>query len=285
MSIKTQARQLYPFLAAVCVIALGTSCAPVTNRQSVTVKGSDTMVQLAQRWAEVYMNEHLDAVLQVTGGGSGTGIAALINGSTDIAQASRIMKDEEKESALEQRGQAVSEIAVALDAVAVYVNEDNPVEALTIAEIDGIFRAEVTNWSEVGGPDTAIVLYGRANSSGTYVYFKEEVMGDADFPTHYQALPGTAAVINAVSNDPNGVGYGGIGYASGVKTVAISLEEGGEPIEPSESNVLTNAYPLSRNLYFYTIGEPDGLIGEFIDWTLSPEGQEIVSEAGYYPLR
>lgn len=282
---KTQARQLYLLLAAGCVLAVGTACAPVTDQQSVTVKGSDTMVQLAQRWSEVYMNEHLDAVLQVTGGGSGTGIAALINGSTDIAQASRIMNDEERESALEQRAQAVSEIAVALDAVAVYVSEDNPVEALTIAEIDRIFRGEVTNWSEVGGADAAIILYGRENSSGTYVYFKEEVMDEADFATHYQALPGTAAVINAVSNDPNGVGYGGIGYASGVKTVAIDLEEGGEPVEPSESNVLTNAYPLSRNLYFYTIGEPAGLVGEFIDWTLSPEGQEIVSEVGYYPLR
>ena len=218
-------------------------------------------------------------------GGSGTGIAALINGSTDIAQASRMMRDEEKESAREQRGAEVTEIAVALDALAVYLNEGNSVESLTLAEIDGIFRGEITNWSDVGGADAEIRLYGRENSSGTYVYFKEAVMDEADFPPEYQALPGMAAVINAVANDVNGVGYGGIGYASGVKTVSLIPEEGDAPIEPSEENVLTNTYPLSRNLYFYTIGEPEGLISDFIDWTLSTEGQAVVSEVGYYPLR
>ena len=243
------------------------------------------MVQLVQRWAEVYMTEHPDALLQVTGGGSGTGIAALINGSTDIAQASRAMRDAEKEQAREQRGAEVTEIPVALDALAVYLNEANPVETLSIAQIDRIFRAEITNWSEVGGPDAGIVLYGRENSSGTYVYFKEAVMDDADFPPGYQALPGTAAVINAVNNDPNGVGYGGIGYATGIKTVSIRPAEGDAPVEPSEENVLTNAYPLSRNLFFYTVGEPEGLVGDFIDWTLGPDGQAIVSEVGYYPLR
>jgi phosphate transport system substrate-binding protein len=272
-------------LAALAAFVLVTACAPVTDQQTITVKGSDTMVQLGQRWAEVYMNADPDAVIQVTGGGSGTGIAALINGSTDIAQASREMKDEEKESALEQRGAAVVETAVALDALAVYLNDSNPVDVLTIAQIDGIFRGEVTNWSQVGGNDAAIVLYGRENSSGTYVYFKEEVMADADFASAYQALPGTAAVISAVASDPNGVGYGGIGYASGIKTVSISPVEGDDPIEPSEENVLTNRYPLSRNLFFYTIGEPSGLVGEFVDWTLSPEGQAIVNEVGYYPLR
>jgi phosphate transport system substrate-binding protein len=195
------------------------------------------------------------------------------------------MSDREKESALDQRGQGVEEIAVALDALAVYMHETNPVQSLTIAEISGIFRGEVTNWSEVGGPDSGIILYGRENSSGTYVYFKEEVMADADFAPRYQGLPGTAAVINAVANDPNGVGYGGIAYASGVKTIAIRPTPGGDPIEPSEENVLLNTYPLSRNLYFYTIGPPEGLTSEFVDWTLSPEGQAIVSEVGYYPLR
>lgn len=271
------------FLAAGLVLA--SACAPVTERQAVTVRGSDTMVQLVQRWAEIYMTEHPDALLQVTGGGSGTGIAALINGSTDIAQASRAMRDEEKEQAREQRGAEVTEVPVALDALAVYLNEANPVETLSIAQIDGIFRAEITNWSEVGGPDAGIVLYGRENSSGTYVYFKEAVMDDADFPPDYQALPGTAAVINAVNNDPYGVGYGGIGYATGIKTVSIRPAEGDAPVAPSEENVLTNAYPLSRNLFFYTVGEPEGLVGDFIDWTLGPDGQAIVSEVGYYPLR
>lgn len=268
----------------VCLFVLA-ACSSVTEQRAVTVKGSDTMVQLGQRWAEVYMNEHADAVLQVTGGGSGIGIAALINGSTDIAQASRMMRDEEKESARAQRGAEVSEIPVALDALAVYLNQENPIESLTIAQIDGIFRGEITNWSQVGGAPGGIVLYGRENSSGTYVYFKEQVMDDADFAPSYQSLPGTAAVINAVANDPNGVGYGGIGYVTGVKAISISPNEGEQPIAPSEENVWSNTYPLSRNLYFYTIGEPDGLAGEFIAWTLSPEGQAIVSEIGYYPLR
>ena len=269
-------------LVAVCLLA---ACSPRTDQQSLTIKGSDTMVQLGQRWAEVYMGAQPESVIQVTGGGSGTGIAALINGSTDIAQASRTMRDAERVQALEQRGAEVAEVAVALDALAVYVHTDNPVEALTIDQISGIFRGEVTNWSEVGGADVEIVLYGRENSSGTYAFFREQVMDDADFAPAYQALPGTAAVINAVAQDPVGVGYGGIGYVTGVDTVSIRPEAGDDPIEPTMDNVLTNLYPLSRNLYFYTVGEPAGMMAEFIDWVLSPAGQEIVNEVGYYPLR
>ena len=267
------------------MVMFGAACSPRTGQDALTIKGSDTMVQLGQRWAEIYMNQNPGVVIQVTGGGSGTGIAALINGSTDIAQASRVMKEDEKESALEQRGAEVREIPVALDALAVYLNTENDVDGLTIDQISGIFRGEITNWSEVGGADAGIVLYGRENSSGTYVYFKEEVMDDADFAPLYQSLPGTAAVINAVTEDPAGVGYGGIGYAEGIKAVSISPNPGDSPIEPSIENVLTNTYPLSRNLYFYTVGQPAGLEAEFIDWVLTPEGQDIVSVVGYYPLR
>lgn len=282
---KIRLRPTFSVLVLGFLVALGVACSPRTDQDSLTVKGSDTMVQLGQRWAEIYMNEHPGAVIQVTGGGSGTGIAALINGSTDIAQASRSMREEEKQSTLEQRGAAVSEIAVALDALAIYLNEENPVESLTIDQISRIFRDEITNWADVGGPDAEIVLYGRENSSGTYVYFTEQVMDDADFAPYYQSLPGTAAVINAVTQDPGGIGYGGIGYAEGVKTISISPHEGDAPIVPSMENVLTNSYPLSRNLYFYTVGEPAGLEGEFVDWVLGAEGQAIVSEVGYYPLR
>lgn len=242
------------------------------------------MVQLGGRWAEVYMQENPDVIVQVTGGGSGTGIAALINGSTDIAQASRMMREEEKEQALEARGAAVSETAVALDGITVYLHQENPITSMTIDEIEAVFRGEITNWNEVGGNDAEIVLYGRENSSGTYAYFREEVLDDADFAPAYQSLPGTAAVINAVVGDPNGVGYGGIGYLEGVKAIAIAPEEGADPILPTEENVLSNTYPLSRSLYFYTIGEPAGIIADYIDWTLSPEGQAIVSEVGYFPL-
>lgn len=268
-------------LLGLCVMACGPR---VDEQESLTIKGSDTMVQLGQRWAEVYMSETPGAVIQVTGGGSGTGIAALINGSTDIAQASRNMRGEEKAEALAQRGAEVGELAVALDALAVYIHNDNPVRALTIDEISAVFRGEVTNWAEVGGADQKIVLYGRENSSGTYAFFREHVMDEADFAPAYQALPGTAAVINAVAQDPGGVGYGGIGYAEGVSTLSIRPGAGDEPIEPTMDNVLTNTYPLSRNLYFYTVGEPEGLMAEFIAWVLSPEGQDIVTEVGYYPL-
>ncbi len=262
-----------------------TGCAPRTDQQSVTIKGSDTMVQLGQRWAEVYMQDNPGVVIQVTGGGSGTGIAALINGATDIAQASRAMKEEEKASTREQRGADVREIPVALDALAVYLNAENGVESLSIAQVSGIFKGEITKWSEVGGADAEIVLYGRENSSGTYVYFKEQAMGDADFAPRYQSLPGTAAVINAVTQDPVGVGYGGIGYASGIKTISINVQTDSAPIEPTIDNVLSNAYPFSRSLFFYIVGEPWGLTKEFVDWVLSPAGQAIISEVGYYPLR
>ena len=281
---SSQKGGLLPASIALLAFLVG-ACSPRTEQQSLTVKGSDTMVQLGQRWAEVYMDQAPGVDIQVTGGGSGTGIAALINGSTDIAQASREMKAEEKEAALEQRGAAVVETAVALDALAVYLPSENPIESLTIDQVSAIFRGEITNWSAVGGPDAEIVLYGRENSSGTYVYFREQVMDDAEFAPAYQALPGTAAVINAVSQDPTGVGYGGIGYVSGVKAISLATAEGEAPIEPTMENVLSNRYPLSRSLYFYTIGEPAGLMAEFVSWVLGPEGQEIIEEVGYYPLR
>lgn len=280
-------RNSTPFWAVLtvgCAFLFVSACTPPAEQNSITVKGSDTMVQLGGRWAEIYMEANPDVIVQVTGGGSGIGIAQLINGSTDIAQASRTMRDEEKETVREQYGEDVSEVAVALDALAVYLNENNPVASMSIADIDAIFRGEITNWSEVGGPDAEIILYGRENSSGTFAYFVEVVLDGADFAPDYQSLPGTAAVINAVSRDPNGIGYGGIGYAEGVKTISVSPVAGDAPIEPSEENVITNAYPLSRNLYFYTVGEPTGIVADFIDWTLSAEGQAVVSEVGYYPL-
>jgi phosphate transport system substrate-binding protein len=195
------------------------------------------------------------------------------------------MKDAERDSILSERGAPVAEIAVALDALAVYLNTANPVGDLSIEQMSGIYRGEITNWSEVGGPDVAIVLYGRENSSGTYAFFREHVMNEADFAPAYQALSGTAGVVAAVEADPAGVGYGGIGAGQGVKTLPIRPTPEGDPVEPTMANVLSNTYPLSRNLYFYTVGEPVGLMAEYIDWILSPEGQEIVEETGYYPLR
>lgn len=243
------------------------------------------MLQLGQRWAEVFMKDHPNAVIQVTGGGSGTGIAALINGTTQICQASRPMKDDEKASVKQQRNADVNEMPVAVDALAVYLNKQNPIEHLTMEQVRRIFQGEITNWKDAGGPNGNIVLYGRENSSGTYVFFKEHVLASGDFTERYQPLGGTAAVINAVVKDTNGIGYGGIGYATGVKTISIAKDAASEPVTPTMENALSNKYPLSRFLFWYTAGAPSGTIKEFVDWVLGPEGQKVVQEVGFYPLK
>jgi phosphate transport system substrate-binding protein len=252
--------------------------------RSITIKGSDTMVILGQRWAEEYMKMNPDIRIQVTGGGSGTGIAALINGGTDICEASRHMKDKEKEMVLERHGKGVTEIPVALDGVAVYIPESSPIQSLTKAQLKSIYTGSVTNWRDVGGDDQRIVAYSRENNSGTYVFFKEEVLDKEDFAVDIQTLPGTAAVVNAVSKDPASLGYGGIAYASGIKAIAVQEDEASEAVTPSLETVESGQYPLSRQLFFYTVGEPTGQVKEFIDWVLSPEGQEICEAVGYYPL-
>ncbi len=278
-------------LAAVSLAVSSAACsgrhgdAPSEDPESgtLTIKGSDTMVILAQRWAEEYMRSRTSATVQVSGGGSGTGIAALINGTTDIANASREIQGSERRTIAQRRGAEPHETRVALDAVAVYVNESNPVSSLTIPQLRAIYRGEIRNWSEVGGPDRRIVLYSRENNSGTYAYFKEHVLEDLDFAATAQTLPGTAAVINAVAQDPGGVGYGGIGYGQGVKTLSIA-SEGGRPIAPTLENATNGAYPLARFLHMYTVGEPSGLAADFIAWVRSEEGQALVERAGFYPL-
>jgi len=267
------------------VILLAGCPAPQSEHQTVTIKGSDTLLQVGQRWAEVYMNAHPDVTIQVTGGGSGTGIAALIGGTTDICQASRAIKDSEKEELHTKRNLDTVETPVALDALAIYVNKDNPINSLTLEQAGKVFRGEVTDWKDVGGKPGKIVLYGRDNSSGTYVYFKEHVLENKDFPPAYQALPGTGAVVDAVAKDKAAIAYGGIGYAKDIKTLSIAKSAGMPPVEPSMANVLNNSYPISRQLFWYTAGAPQGAMKSLVDWVLSPEGQMIVKEQGFYPLK
>ena len=251
----------------------------------VTVKGSDTMVILGQRWAESYMNTTPGQVVMVTGGGSGTGIAALINGTTDICQASRMMRQDEKLK-LRDRYQTMGiEIPVARDGVTIYVHESNSVPALTVAQLRDIYMGKITNWKQVGGKDATILLYGRENSSGTYGFFKEVVLENHDFSDRLQALPGTSAVVNAVSKDPNGIGYGGAAYAKGVKEVPLKTDEKAPAIVPSLASVTDGSYALSRYLFFYTRQKPAGDVKKFVDWVLSPAGQEIVGKVGYFPLK
>jgi phosphate transport system substrate-binding protein len=250
----------------------------------ITIKGSDTMVLLCQKWAEVYMRENPNAKIQVTGGGSGTGIAALRNNSTDIASASRKMKAEEIASVLARHGERPTEIKTAMDGVCIFVNEENPLKEINLEQLEKIFRGRVQNWAEVGGPDQPIVVYSRENNSGTYSFFKETVLKDADFSARTLTMPGTAALINAVSKDKNGIGYGGVGYATGVKVLPIKGDDGATLL-PTEATVQNSKYPLARYLYFYVLPSKNkGEITKFIDWVSGPGGQAVVKEVGYFPI-
>lgn len=263
--------------------AAGDGQAAATRGKALTVKGSDTMVILTQRLAEGYMKSHAGEVVQVNGGGSGTGIAALINGSADMAMASRPMKDEERQQAAKNRGSEVVEHPIALDSLGVFVNDANPVQKLTIAQIRDIFQAKVKNWKEIGGPDAPVILYGRESSSGTYDYFREHVLAKGDFAPAVQTLQGTAAIINAVGKDRNGIGYGGIAYAHDVRAVAIAGDDG-NAVAPSETTVADGTYPLSRKLYFYFPATSPERVTKFAEWALTPEAQSLVTQVGYFPL-
>jgi len=263
----------------------GTETGGSGERKVITVKGSDTMVILGQRWAEEYMNKNPGISIQVTGGGSGTGIAALINGATDICESSRPMKEKEKQDIRARHGKEVKEIPVALDGLAIYVHHSNPIQSITRAQLKSTYRGRLSNWRELGWENAQIVTYSRENNSGTYVFFKEHILDNEDFAENVQTLPGTAAIVNAVANDRRSIGYGGIAYSSGIRAVPVVGKEGGEAVSPSLETVQSGKYPLSRNLYFYTAGEPLGHIKEFINWVLSDEGQKTCDQVGYYPLK
>jgi phosphate transport system substrate-binding protein len=250
---------------------------------TVTIKGSDTLVRLGQRWAEEYMKQHPDVVIQVSGGGSGTGIAALLNGATDICEASRDMKEKEYKLA-EQKGITPHRISVALDGIAVFLHQDNPVKELSFGQLKGIYTGAVTNWKEVGGVDSRIVLYGRENNSGTYAFFKKQVLQGEDYFEYTQTLPGTAAVVNAVSKDKHGIGYGGIAWAKGVKFAAVRRSDDDKAITPSSESVSNGSYPISRDLYWFFNGQPKGDLKKLVNWALSKEGQKVAQDMDYIPL-
>ncbi len=250
---------------------------------NITIKGSDTMVRLGQRWAEEYMKQTPGTVIQVSGGGSGTGIAALLNGTTDICMASRDMKPKEYETA-KKSGTVVHRISVALDGIAVFLSQSNPVNDLSLAQLKAIYTGEVTNWKEVGGNDARIIVYSRENNSGTYAYFKEHVLQEDDFADRVQTLPGTASVVNAITKDPNGIGYGGIAWATTVKHAGIKTTDTSQAIHPTSEAVSSGSYPISRQLYFFTRGVPANETKTFINWALSPAGQKFAAEADYIPL-
>ena len=269
--------------ALVAILAL--SIASASAEEKITVKGSDTMVILAQRWAEKYMSKHNDVTIQVTGGGSGTGISALINGTTDICNASRPMKPSERDKLKVRFGSLGVEIKSAKDGLSVYVHESNPVTELTLEQLKAIYTGEVTNWKAFGARDERIIVYGRENNSGTYVYFKDNVLDGEDYAPTMQSMPGTAAVVNAVVKDRAGIGYGGAAYGKGIREIKVKKDDKSPAYAPTAENIKSGTYPITRFLYMYVKNRPTGAMKEYIDWILSDDGQAVVNEVGYFPIR
>lgn len=261
---------------------------PATSIQNV---GSDTMVNLALAWAEDYQRLHPDVNISVTGGGSGTGLAALINGTTDIANASRPIKAEEIEEA-RKRGIEPVEFTVARDAIAVVVNPHNPVNQLTLQQISDIYSGKISNWAEVGGEERPIVRLSRETNSGTHVYFLETVLRlgkKADktlFSPDTLLMPSSEGIAVEVSQNPNAIGYDGLGYVtSDMKVLAVARDVAGPYVIPSVISANDGSYPIARDLYMYTAGEPSGLVKAYLEFILSPEAQQIVSELGFVPIK
>jgi phosphate transport system substrate-binding protein len=243
------------------------------------------MVILAQKWAEVYMSQHPGVKIQVTGGGSGTGFAALLNQTTDLANASRQIKSKEKEACIKAFAKLPREYKVCLDGLSVYVSAENPVKELTLAQLDSIFTGKLKNWKEVGGLDAPITVYSRENSSGTYEFFKEHVLQGKDFAASAQTMPGTAAVLQAVAKDKYGIGYGGAAYGAGARHLAIKKDAASPAIEPTEENIVSQKYPIWRYLYIYVNPAIDkGDIAAYLTWIRSADGQKVVKDVGYFPI-
>jgi phosphate transport system substrate-binding protein len=263
------------------------SAGPAT--QTIENKGSDTLVNLALAWAERYMKEHPDVRISVTGGGSGTGIASLMNATVDIANASREMKPDEIKAA-EANGITPVEFVVARDAIAVVANPSNPVNGLTLQQISDIYTGKITNWRQVGGQDRPIVLLSRESNSGTYVYVLEHVirMGNSRsrllFSPDTLLMPSSEGISTEVRQNPNAIGYDGLGYVTpDQKVLGVARNAASPYVEPSVATVNDGSYPISRPLYMYTAGEPGGQVKAYLDWVLGP-GQSEVSRLGFVPL-
>jgi phosphate transport system substrate-binding protein len=258
---------------------------PAVAQRAITVKGSDTMVIMNARLAEQFMQKNPGTTIQVTGGGSGVGIAALLNGTTEIAASSRPIRISEVDRLKGRFATLGVGIPVARDGLAVYLNDRNSVRELTMQQLMDIYTGKITNWNQIGGNNAPIILYSRENSSGTYVYFKDNVLKGKDYSPRAQTLQGTAAVVNAVAKDPNGIGYGGAAYAKGIRLAGVKRDAKTPAYTPSLETVRADQYPISRNLYFYLRNAPKGQTKQFIDWILSPAGQQVVTQVGYFPVK
>jgi len=269
----------------ITILALAAASGVSALAGNITVKGSDTLVILAQKWAEVYMGQHADVKISVSGGGSGVGFAALQSQTTDLCDASRKIKAAEIQKCIVAFGARPTEYKVALDGLSVYVNPDNALKELSVAQVGDIFSGKITNWKEVGGPDAPITVYSRENSSGTYEFFKEHVLKGKDFASSAQTMPGTAAIVQAVVKDKNGIGYGGAAYGGSSKLLSIKKTDASPAIAPNEETVMNGTYPIWRHLYVYVNPAKDkGEIAAYLDWIRSDDGQKYVKDIGYYPL-
>ncbi|MDE0891540.1 MAG: PstS family phosphate ABC transporter substrate-binding protein [Planctomycetota bacterium] len=285
--------KLYTALT-LAVLATLTSCGGNVNGGNRTViqnKGSDTLVNVAQTWAEEYRKIHPDCAVAVSGGGSGTGIAAMINGTVDIANSSRVMKERELKMARDNGNNPVPFI-VGYDALAVFVHKDNPIESITIEQLAAIYGegGEITRWSQLGitvpgASGDEMVRVSRQNNSGTYAYFREAVLGrEGNYKLGSLDMHGSKDVVELVMNTPSAIGYSGLAYATEhVKVVPVSIE-GGAPVVPTVDSAGNGSYPIARPLFMYTVGEPEGAVKDYMDWILSDVGQQILLKKGYAPV-
>ena len=286
--------RMHRLAAGVLVLAVSALAFLPFAADTITVKGSDTMVILGQRWAETYMKDHPEVTIQVTGGGSGTGIAALMNGTTMLANSSRPIKDEERDAARKNKVEVV-EFKTAQDGLAVVVNAANPINELAMKQVGMIYTGYVSDWKGLGGPAKRIIRYSRESNSGTYIFFKEHVLLNRDYAADTQTMPGTSAVAEAVSKDPNGIGYGGVAYFANnpkLKILKIKKDDKSPAISPMGADgkpnyeaVWSGAYPISRYLYIYSAGQPQGGVKAYLDWILGPQGQGIVEKMEYIPIK
>lgn len=285
MAVRRFAQRLSVTALLTAALFLGSQSASAAGKVLI-IKGSDTMVNLMSNLAEAYMKLHSDVDIAVTGGGSGTGIAALLNGTTDICASSRQMKDKELEQAHAKKLDPQATV-IGQDGLAVMVNPANPISELTMEQLKKIYTGEYTRWSEVGGPDQPILVLSRESNSGTYVYFQEHVLEKADFSPKVRLMPSTAAIAQSVTEDQWAIGYGGVAYAehAQVKTVKVKPTADAPAVAPSEATVHDGSYPISRPLYLYTNGAATGTVQAFIAFCLSGAGQGIVTETGYITVQ
>ena len=281
-------------LISILLVGCTSAIAPPTPGppdEYIENRGSDTLVNLALAWAELYQQEHPEVRISVSGGGSGVGITALLNGTVDIANASRQIKPEEAEQA-QAHGIHPTEFVVARDAIAVIVHPDNPVGRLTLRQLSDIYSGKIDNWSDVGGEDRPIVRLSRETNSGTHVYFLETVvrLGQSDNPTLFSTdtllLPSSEGIVNELRQNPNAIGYDGLGYVpADLKVVALAREPDHAFVLPSVATVNDHSYPVARDLYMYTAGEPTGAVADYVHWILGPQAQRIVSDLGFVPIK